>query len=290
MTSTDGPPLRAEDLGKHYGRGWALRDCTLELPAERVVALVGPNGAGKTTLIGLATGLLAPSEGSVRVFGRRPGGRGLPPEVAYLSQRKPLYPDLTVTETLHLGRRLNPTWDQAYAQGLVTAAGVPLKARVGTLSGGQRTRVAIALALGKRPRLVLLDEPLADLDPLARQDTLRTLLGEARREGITVVLSSHVLAELQAACDHLVLLGGGRVRLAGDVERLLAEHWLLTTGARAPAPRGEIVDVQRDSGQVRLLVRTGQPSFGPPWTVSRPGLEDIVLGHMRAARQTEVAA
>jgi len=216
-------PVVAQDLGKKYRRGWALRETSLVVPPNRIVALVGPNGAGKSTLMGLITGLLRPTTGEIAVFGDRPAGRGLHPAVSYLAQQKPLYQQFTVAETLRLGARTNPTWDQRYASNLVEQAAVPMSAKVGTLSGGQRTRVALALALGKRPRLLLLDEPLADLDPLARETVLRTLVTEARTQGITVVLSSHVLAELEGVCDHLVLLHGGRVLLAGDVARLSAD-------------------------------------------------------------------
>jgi ABC-2 type transport system ATP-binding protein len=213
-------PVLARGLGKKYRRGWALRETSLVIPKNRIVALVGPNGAGKSTLMGLITGLLRPTTGEISVFGDRPTGKGLHPAVSYLAQQKPLYQQLTVAETLKLGARTNPTWDQRYAQHLIEQAAVPPGATVGTLSGGQRTRVALALALGKRPGLLLLDEPLADLDPLARETVLRALVTEARTQGITVVLSSHVLAELEGVCDHLVLLHKGRILLAGDVNRL----------------------------------------------------------------------
>ncbi|PWW62071.1 ABC transporter ATP-binding protein [Actinokineospora spheciospongiae] len=223
MNSREALPVSAEGLGREYRRGWALREVSLEVPENRIVALVGPNGAGKSTLMGLITGLLRPTTGSITVFGDRPTGRGLHPAVSYLAQQKPLYQEFTVAETLAFGARTNPTWDQHHAEHLVEQAAVPMGAAVGTLSGGQRTRVALALALGKRPRLLLLDEPLADLDPLARETVLRALITEARTHGITVVLSSHVLAELEGVCDHLVLLHGGRVLLAGDVGRLSAD-------------------------------------------------------------------
>ena len=224
MSQREHPPVLAESLGKKYSRGWALRDCSLEIPAGRIVALVGPNGAGKSTLMGMITGLLRPTTGRISVFGDAPAGSGMHPAVAFLTQAKPLYPQFTVAETLRFGRHANPGWDQAYAEGLVERAQVPFAAKAGTLSGGQRTRVALALALGKRPRLLVLDEPLADLDPLAREAVLRTLVDECRAQGITVLLSSHVLAELEDVCDHLVLLADGRVRLAGDVSSLLRAH------------------------------------------------------------------
>ncbi|XIJ13934.1 ABC transporter ATP-binding protein [Lentzea sp. JNUCC 0626] len=221
MTQREPSPVLAEGLGKKYSRGWALQDCTLEIPPGRTVALVGPNGAGKSTLMGLITGMLHPTTGQIQVFGNTPTGRGMHDEVAFLTQAKPLYPQFTVTDTLTYGRHTNPNWDQAYAEELVEKAQIPSTAKVGTLSGGQRTRVALALALGKRPRLLMLDEPLADLDPLARQNVLQTLTEECRTNGITVLLSSHVLAELEDVCDHLVLLANGRISLAGDVKTLL---------------------------------------------------------------------
>jgi ABC-2 type transport system ATP-binding protein len=224
MSQREHSPVLAESLGKKYSRGWALRDCSLEIPAGRIVALVGPNGAGKSTLRGMITGLLRPTTGRISVFGDVPNGRGMHRSVAFLTQAKPLYPQFTVAETLRYGRNSNPGWDQAYAEELVEKAQVPFAAKVGTLSGGQRTRVALALALGKRPRLLMLDEPLADLDPLARESVLQTLVQECRTQGITVLLSSHVLAELEDLCDHLVLLADGRVRLAGDVSALLRAH------------------------------------------------------------------
>lgn len=216
-------PVLARGLGKKYRRGWALRETSLVIPKNRIVALVGPNGAGKSTLMGLITGLLRPTTGGITVFGDRPTGKGLHPGVAYLAQQKPLYQQFTVTEMLKFGAQTNPTWDQRYAEYLIGQAAVPMGAAVGTLSGGQRTRVALALALGKRPSLLLLDEPLADLDPLARETVLRALITEAKTQGITVVLSSHVLAELEGVCDHLVLLHRGCVLLAGDVNRLSAD-------------------------------------------------------------------
>ncbi|RSM86056.1 ABC transporter ATP-binding protein [Kibdelosporangium aridum] len=216
-------PVIADGLGKKYRRGWALRETFLVIPNNRIVALIGPNGAGKSTLMGLITGLLRPTIGEITVFGDRPTGKGLHPSVSYLAQQKPLYQQFTVAETLKLGARTNPTWDQRYAEYLIGRAAVPMGAQVGTLSGGQRTRVALALALGKRPSLLVLDEPLADLDPLARETVLRTLIAEARTQGITVLLSSHVLAELEGVCDHLVLLHKGRVLMAGDVNRLSAD-------------------------------------------------------------------
>jgi ABC-2 type transport system ATP-binding protein len=284
-------PVRAENLGKAYRRGWALQDCSVVLPADRLIALVGPNGAGKSTFMGLITGLLRPSAGAISVFGDQPTGTGMHPSVAFLAQQKPLYPQFTVAETLQLGQRTNPGWDQSYAEDLVRRAQVPLTAKVGTLSGGQRTRVALALALGKRPKLLLLDEPLADLDPLARHTVLQSLVEESRRHGITVLLSSHVLAELEGVCDHLLLLAGGRVRLAGDVDRLLAEHAVLAGPANGlqPVPSAAVVDAQRSDAGLHLLVHAGVAPHPPGWRQFRPTLGQLALGYMRNI-EAEVAA
>ncbi|HEY0495921.1 MAG TPA: ABC transporter ATP-binding protein [Kutzneria sp.] len=278
-------PVRTEGLGKKYRRGWALLDCTLTIPRNRVVALVGPNGAGKSTLMGLVTGLTRPTAGEISVFGDRPTGRGLHPGVAFLAQHKPLYAQFTVAETLRFGQRTNPTWDQEYAEGLVERAHVPLTAKVGTLSGGQRTRVALALALGKRPRLLLLDEPLADLDPLARESVLRSLVEESRREGITAVLSSHVLAELEGVCDHLVLLANGQVRVAGDVDALLDKHVVLVgpPAGPLPVPASAVIDARRTDHGQEVLVPLSLAGNAPGWRLLRPRLGHLALGYMRDA-------
>jgi ABC-2 type transport system ATP-binding protein len=284
-------PLVAEGLGKRYTRGWALEQCSVRVPAHRVVALVGPNGAGKTTLMSLATGMLRPTTGRVLIFGAEPDGRGTPAGMAFLGQQKALYPGLSVADTLRMGRRMNPTWDQRYAQRLITDANVPLHAKVATLSGGQRTRVAVAVALGKRPQLIMLDEPLADLDPLARQDTVRTLMNEATQHGITVVLSSHVVAELQGVCDYLVLLGSGRVQLVGRLDELLAEHIVLTGLADRPVPVQGVINLQElRTGYVRVLARTRVAFLPPGWTVDPTTVEDLVLGYMRTGARQAVAA
>src|SRR5262245_41772091 len=183
----------ATGLGKRYRGRWGLRDCTLEIPKGRVVALVGPNGAGKTTLLHLATGILRPSAGSVSVLGSTPGADAtLLSRVGFVAQDVPLYRNLSVADTLEFGRRLNSRWDQSLAVERLERLGIPLRDRVGELSGGQRAQVALALALGKRPELLLLDEPLASLDPLARREFLQVLMEGVAEHGLTVVLSSHL--------------------------------------------------------------------------------------------------
>jgi len=273
--------LVAAGLGKRYRRGWALRDCAFTLPAGRIAALIGPNGAGKSTLMGLATGLLRPTEGTVDVLGR-PG---------FLAQGKPLYQGFTTEEVLRAGRELNPDWDDEYARRLVDEARVPLGAKVRTLSGGQRTRVALAVALGRRPRVLLLDEPLADLDPLARQEVMGALMAEVAESGTTVVLSSHVIADLDGICDHLLLLSEGRVRLAGDVEDLLADHRLLVGPRTLEVPPEAVVERRDTERQSTVLVHGLADPSGVE--AHEPTLEELALGYFRAGRavaEREVAA
>lgn len=276
----EGAALEAAGLGMRYGRrkGPVLDDCAFRLPAGRICALVGPNGSGKSTLLGLVAGLLRPTEGTVHVLGQPPAR--VRERVAYVAQTKPLYPQLTVAETLRFGAELNPgRWDQAAAERIAYAAGQAPGEKIRTLSGGQRTRIALALAVGKRAELMLLDEPMADLDPLARHELAGALLSEATKHGTTVVMSSHVVAELENSCDHLVLLGGGRVRLAGPTDELLSAHALLT-GRGADLGRHTVVE-QRPTGRgSTALVRTRGEIDGD-WLVEQPTLEELILGYLR---------
>jgi ABC-2 type transport system ATP-binding protein len=281
--------LQAVGLGKRYRHTWALRDCSLAIPEGRVVALVGPNGAGKTTLLQLAVGLLAPSAGEVRVLGAPPVNRAeVLARVGFLAQDKPLYSGFTVAEMLRYGARLNPGWDQAVADRWLERFQLPPERRVGQLSGGQRTQLALALALAKRPRLLLLDEPMADLDPLVRHDLTRLLMETVAEDGLTVVLSSHVLAELAAVCDYLVLLAVGSVQLAGDTEVLLAGHKLLIGSRRDPPRVGphQVVAASHTQRQTTLLVRVAGPIHDPAWAVHEVGLEQLVLAYMRHPETT----
>ncbi|MBT2444201.1 ABC transporter ATP-binding protein [Streptomyces sp. ISL-36] len=271
--------LEARGLGKSYGgrrHPWALRDCSFSLPAGRVCAVVGPNGAGKSTLLALAAGLLKPTEGTIHGPARD--------ALAYVAQDKPLYPQLTVADTLAMGRELNPgRWDAAVAERIVDAGPLDEDARIRTLSGGQRTRVALALALGKRPELLLLDEPMADLDPLARHELMGALMADAAEHGTTVVMSSHILTELEGACDHLILVDGGGVRLDGAIDDLLAAHTLLTGPVADLAPH-TVVDSRTTGRQLTALVRNdGSPVEGA-WQTSEPSLEELLLAHLRASR------
>ncbi|MFF3949470.1 ABC transporter ATP-binding protein [Streptomyces sp. NPDC001902] len=280
---TDSPIVPAVEtigLGRRYRRGWALRDTSFRLPAGRVCALVGPNGAGKTTLLSLAADLITPTTGTITLSGHRPGSARARRSTAFLSQQKALYPRFRVSEVLRMGQELNPTWHQETAESVIDAGGVPLNARVGTLSGGQATRVAFALALGKRPRLMLLDEPMADLDPLVRHQMTDILQSEARRHGSTVVMSSHLVSELESACDYLVLVNNGTVRLAGEVELLLAGHRQLTTRRREDLDGHQVIATTGSDGGFTSLVRTPD---APPHDADHraPTLEELVLGYLR---------
>ncbi|GAA0643005.1 ABC transporter ATP-binding protein [Kutzneria viridogrisea] len=273
--------LSAHRLVKSYRGKRALDGCEFAVPEGAVTALVGPNGAGKSTLLALAAGLLKPSSGELRVFGERPTGR-THPQVGYLAQNRPLYGRLTVAETLRLGRAFNQRWAQRRAVQVLDQAEVPLDARVHTLSEGARTQVGIALALGREPDLLLLDEPLSALDPLARDETLRLLMGEVADRGMTLVMSSHLLSDLHDVCDHLVLLIGGAVRLTGPIEDLLAEHRVLVGPASRAASVDGVVQASSTERQATLLVRGESVPEG--WAGEQPTLEALVLGYLRAAR------
>ncbi|MFC3576961.1 ABC transporter ATP-binding protein [Streptomyces yaanensis] len=303
MTGPDAPAaLRATGLGFRYRArgGWTLRDCEFTVPSGRITALVGRNGAGKSTLLHLAGGLLRADSGELRVLGVVPGTPEARARVALFTQDKPLYPRFTVADTLRLGKKLNSSWDQAAAERIVHEGGIPLPARVGELSPGQRTRVALALALGKRPELLLLDEPMADLDPVARGEVMAMLMAEAAERGTSIVLSSHVLPELEQTCDWVLLVRDGHIELSEDADALRESHAVLTGHADqvdALAARHTLVHHRAAGRQMTALVRQRGPLPGD-WHVERPRLEDILIGYLQAddmarpaaAEWTEVAA
>ncbi|MFI7673751.1 ABC transporter ATP-binding protein [Actinophytocola sp. NPDC049390] len=278
--------LTTTGLGKKYRRKWALKDCSVAVPEGRVVALVGPNGAGKTTLLHLLVGLLAPDQGSVTVLDAPAGTAQTLPRVAFLPQDKPLYDGFSVAEMLRFGARMNPRWDQDLAVHRLASLDIPLDRRVGRLSGGQQAQVALTVALAKRPDLLVLDEPLANLDPLARHEVMRGLMAAVAEGAMTVVLSSHVVSDLVDTCDWLVVLNGGRVQVSGDIEELLAGHRLLTGPvelADGVAARTTVVDDDRTDRQATLLVRTGpqRPVLDPRWHDRGVSLEELVLAYLR---------
>ncbi|HUC24542.1 MAG TPA: ABC transporter ATP-binding protein [Streptosporangiaceae bacterium] len=280
--------IECRGLAKRYRRTWALRDCGLAIPEGHVVALVGPNGAGKTTLLKLAAGLLPPTAGDISVLGgQRPGSGVARVGIGFVSQDAPLYGHLRVRDMLALAENLNITWDRDRALARLADLRVPLDRKVGTLSGGQRAQLALTIALGKRPRLLILDEPLASLDPLARHEVMATLMAEVAEQGLSVVLSSHVLAELERIADYLVILNDGQLQLAGGVEDLLAVHRILTGPGNESTLDARLIAVihARQAGaQAHLLVRNSAPPGAPApegWRSDPASLEDLVLGYLR---------
>ena len=283
------PAIETRGLTKRYRRVTALSECSVTVPAGRISALVGPNGAGKTTLLRLLAGLARPTGGTAAVLGGAPRqDPAFLAQIGYLAQEIPLYRRLSAEDHITAGAHLNPRWDGAAARTRLDDLRVPLGQPVGTLSGGQRAQVGLTLALAKQPRVLLLDEPVAALDPLARRQflaTLTTAVADAEG-GLTVLLSSHVIADLERVCDHLVLLTGSRVQLSGDIDALLAEHKVLV-GPRKDTSSLErahtVVEATRTDRQSTLLVRLGGPALDPAYQVSDVGLEDLVLGYLGAA-------
>jgi ABC-2 type transport system ATP-binding protein len=284
----------ATGLGRRYRHRWGLRDCTFEIPEGRVAALVGPNGAGKTTFLHLATGLLEPTAGSIEVLGRTPSrDRELLPLVGFVAQDVPLYRSFTVRDMLAFGRHLNRDWDGQMATGRLERLGIPLDDRVGHLSGGQRAQVALALALSKRPRILMLDEPLASLDPLARREFLKVLMESVAEDGLTVVLSSHLIADLERVCDYLIVLSASRTQVADDIENLLGTHIVITAAdGRAIVPAGvvSVLEETRTDRQTTLLVRTDRPILDPAWSIQEVGLEELVLAYLGQPNSTALPA
>jgi ABC-2 type transport system ATP-binding protein len=282
--------IEAQHAGRRYGRSWALRDCTLSVPTGRVVALVGPNGAGKSTLLNMAVGLTDATSGRIAVLdGLAPGSPAALDRIAFVAQDVPLYPYLSVAETLRLVGSLASRWDEADARRRLGALNIPLDRKVGKLSGGQHAQVALAVALGRHPELLILDEPVASLDPLARHDFMAALMASVAEDGMSVVLSSHVVAELEKVCDYLIVLAAGRVQVAGDVDTLLASHHVLT-GPTAEldtlTSSLDVVITQRADRQSTALVRAPQLVPPPGWRIDRTNLEELVLSYLRVPEAT----
>jgi ABC-2 type transport system ATP-binding protein len=276
--------LRAQALGKKYRRRWALSECSLDIPAGRVVGLVGPNGAGKTTLLSLAAGLLTPTAGTIEVCGGRPAsGRAQLARVGFVAQDTPVYARLTVAEHLELGARLSAGWDPQLARDRIRRLGLPPGQRAGNLSGGQRAQLALTLAIAKRPALLILDEPVASLDPLARREFLQDLSDATIGQGLSVVHSSHLVSDVERVCDYLIVLVASQVRLAGEVSRLLATHRLLTAPRidRADLPAGlHVISARSADQQTTMVVRVDAEVGDPAWIVSPVSLEDLVLAYL----------
>jgi ABC-2 type transport system ATP-binding protein len=257
-----------------------------------VTALVGPNGAGKTTLLQLAVGLGRPSAGSVRVLGLSPrdDARALLPRVGFVAQEHPLHRRLSVRETITLGRKLNPGWDDAIAFARIEQLGLPFDQKVGRLSGGQQAQVALTLALAKRPELLLLDEPVASLDPLARREFLQSVMEVVAEHGVTVILSSHIVADLERVCDHLVILSHARTQLVGPIDEIVATHRLLVGARTDPATVSRVHDVIRErhtERQTSLLVHSNGHVYDSRWQLHEVDFEEIVLAYLgHGARAT----
>ena len=279
--------IEARQLGKRYGSSWALRDCTLAIPAGHVAALVGPNGAGKTTFLNLVVGLAAPSEGDVAVLGGRPAGSPAALDgIAFVAQDTPLYRNLSAADMLHMTRNLNRGFDDHYARARLGELDIPLRRTAGQLSGGQQAQLALTIALARRPQLLVLDEPMAMLDPLARHDFMATVMTAVAEDGFSVVLSSHVLAELERVADYLVLLSHGKVRVSGEVDDLLASHCVLTgpaTEAAGYAQRLNVVHARHGEAQAHLLVRTNGSDHPTPanWEKHKVSVEELTLAYLR---------
>jgi ABC-2 type transport system ATP-binding protein len=278
------PVIETRGLVKRYRKVTALTDCTITVPNGRISALIGPNGAGKTTLLRVLSGLAKPGGGHVGVLGGTPRqDPAFLAEIGFLAQEIPLYRRLSAEDHIAVGANLNPRWDAASVRHRLESLGIPLDQTVGTLSGGQRAQLALALTLAKRPRLLLLDEPVAALDPLARRQFLAHLADAVAGGGLTVVLSSHLLADLERVCDHLILLAASRVQLCGDIDTLLAEHQVLV------GPRKDTTAIERDhtlvqavrtARQTTLLIRRNGPVIDPAFEAADVGLEELVLGYM----------
>ena len=276
--------IETRGLGKKYGRTTALDECTLSVPEGQLVALVGPNGAGKSTLLNLVVGLVAPTSGEISVLDGVPAGSPAALDaIAFVAQDMPLYRSLSAVDLIHLTRNLNQRFDGAYAARRLEDLGIPRKHKAGKLSGGQRAQLALTLALARRPRLLVLDEPTASLDPLARHDFMATVLTAMAEDGVSVLLSSHVLAELERVADHLILISHGRVHLDGAVEDLISRHRLVTgSGDRPPNPRWRTVQATHAGAQSHLLVEIehGGPA-AEGWEARPVSLEELTMAYLR---------
>jgi ABC-2 type transport system ATP-binding protein len=279
--------LETRGLGKRYRKRWALSDCTLSIPAGHVTGLVGPNGAGKTTLLNLAVGLLAPTTGTVEVLGGEPASSEAQlAKVGFVAQDAPIYAGLTVADHLRLGAHMNPGWDAGVAEHRISQLGLDPAQKAGKLSGGQRAQLALTLAIAKRPEVLILDEPIASLDPLARREFLQTLMEVTAEHELSVVMSSHLVSDLERICDYLIVLVASRVRVTGEVEALFASHYQLTGPRCDPATLPadwEVISASHTDKQSTLLVRSDKPIVDATMAVDQIGLEDLVLAYMSQA-------
>jgi ABC-2 type transport system ATP-binding protein len=285
--------LRAQGLGKKYKRKWALSNCTLDIEPGHVTGLVGPNGAGKSTLLNIASGMLEPTAGTIEVCGGVPGsGPDQLAKVGYVAQNTPVYGGLSIEDHLRFGQHLNPNWDNDLANARIKRLGLDPKQHAGKLSGGQRAQLALTMGIAKRPELLLLDEPVAALDPLARREFLQDLMEAVAEHGLSVVMSSHLVADLERVCDQLIVLVASQVRISGDVEELLATHHRLSGPRRdvdtLPSDQ-QVISASHTDRQTTVFVRTEAPILDPAWTVGQLSLEDLVLEYMSNPATTRPA-
>jgi ABC-2 type transport system ATP-binding protein len=284
------PVLTAHALTKRYGKHSALTEATLDIPAGRIVGLVGPNGAGKSTLLALAAGLIRPTSGHIHVLGRRPATDAAQlARVGFVAQDTPVYAALTVADHLKLGEKLNPTWDRAFATDRVKQIGLDPAKKAGRLSGGQKAQLALTIAAAKRPELLIFDEPVAALDPLARRAFLQNLMEFVAEIDVSVILSSHLISDVERVCDHLIILAESRVQTAGDIDDLTANHHRLIgpRGGFTDLPAGvDLISADHTDRQTTLIVHNTR---GTPLTLpgAEPvGLEDMVLTYLHRAEGT----
>jgi len=283
--------LEANGLGKRYGRKWALHDCSLTIPEGHVVGLVGPNGAGKSTLLNLAVGTLTPTQGTINVLNSPPARNTKQlSRVGFVAQDAPTYAALSVREHLHLGAAMNPTWDNQLAVRRMSQLGIDPRQRAGRLSGGQRAQLALTLAVAKRPDVLILDEPVASLDPLARREFLQILMETVAENKVSVVLSSHLVADIERVCDYLIVLTSSEVQVAGDVDELVASHHRLVGPRRelSDLPEGQhVIEASHTDRQSTFFVRSDGPIVDPAWSIDAVSLEDLVLAYMSQGREAE---
>ena len=274
--------LRCVGLGHRYGRGiWGLHDCNLDVPSGSVVALVGPNGSGKTTLMSMAAGLLPASTGTVETAGGAPAQRlG---RIGFVAQDAPLWPRLRVADVLEIGRCMNGGFDTVMASERIRRLAIRPRARISALSGGERAQVALTLVLAKKPELFLLDEPMANLDPLARREFLGSMFEACAEAGATVLYSSHSVAELERICDYLIVLRKGQVRLSGDIDELRELHRIISGPDGWPDGGGwQVIGQRSTAGRTTALVRCDNADrvAGPGLQEAAPTFDELVLGYL----------
>jgi ABC-2 type transport system ATP-binding protein len=283
--------IEANRLGKRYRRRWALSECTLSIPEGKVVGLVGPNGAGKTTLLHLAVGLLSPSTGSIAVLGDRPAkGPEQLGRVGFVAQDTPTYAAMSVADHLNLGRWLNPQWDNDVAERRIAQLGLDPRQRAGSLSGGQQAQLALTIAIAKRPQLLILDEPVASLDPLARRDFLQGISDVVDEHELSVVFSSHLVADVERVCDYVIVLVASRIQIAGEIAQVLSSHRRITgpsAAARDFAAHHQVIEESHEKQQTAFLVHSNEPIQGGGWVEQPVGLEDVVLAYMGRAQTVD---